>query len=325
MGIKHRSTGLGLKITETIWAEEHEIKDVIPESDATYNLGSSSKRFANLYAVTVNADNILGEKSITYEKCMFFDVDGKIYEGSFGKSTKGGTEVDLSNNYIYGSKFTLSDSITAETITVYVKYIAEAKLKCGIYRVSDGALMCETDFWTITSGYDDWKTLSFTTTPTLAAGDYFLVWLLRTQHAYFYYDTVSGVGISKFNDSDSFPDPLEDYSTTDRQYSIYVNVPDTYYEIAATRVKVANNYIQPQYARIIARASGDQTGTKKLKIYDGNTDVAEVTWSGSGVQDVASDWVEYTDTSDRTMSVYFQKSTAIEKFTLYNVTLEMRR
>jgi len=333
MGIKHKHTGLGTYVLPEIWEEEHTLEGhIIPDVTETYDLGSLTKRWQNLYAKTVTADDILGVSRLTYEKQMFFDVDGKSYtpdDVNFGEEEKGGSS-STGNNILQGSKFTAASAGTPQSITAYLKqYLTYTPtVAMAIYRVSDNKLMANTGNWTLTAAWDDWKTLDITNVvENLAAGiEYWIISWNRSGQYYFYYTSgASGQGCYHSKSTAGFPDPLTPTTNTNL-FSIYATyTPVVYDEILATRVKVANDYIKPAYARIIARANGDEAGEKKLKIHDGNADVAEVTWSGSGATDLVSDWVEYTDETDRVMRVYYTKSSGTETFTLYNVALEMRR
>jgi len=54
MGIKHATTGTGTKINDTVWSEDHaidgatvsDVGDIIPKTDLTYDLGSTTLGFA---------------------------------------------------------------------------------------------------------------------------------------------------------------------------------------------------------------------------------------------------------------------------------------
>lgn len=58
VGIKHATTGDGLKVTNTVWSEDHAIDgDVLPDTDNSYDLGSPTKKFAEGHFTDVYADN----------------------------------------------------------------------------------------------------------------------------------------------------------------------------------------------------------------------------------------------------------------------------
>ena len=145
-------------------------------------------------------------------------------EISWGNTTKGSTEYWAPINSIYGTKFTLSEECRVESLSIYVKYYyVNAHVKLGIYRVSDGKLMCETDAWYPPDGWDGWKTLDTLTNPVLEPGEYILCFLLRISSIYCYHDTQTGIGIEKYwnVDNDVFPDPLGEVTTTNKKFSIY--------------------------------------------------------------------------------------------------------
>jgi len=145
-------------------------------------------------------------------------------EISWGYTSKGSTEYWCPVTHIYGTKFTLKEECRVESLTVYVKhYGTNPHVKLGIYRVSDGKLMCETDVWFVPEGWDGWKTLNTLTNPVLEPGDYYLCFLVQITSVYAYYSTETGVGIDKDLDytDDVFPDPLGEVTTTNRKWSIY--------------------------------------------------------------------------------------------------------
>lgn len=299
--VTHKSTGLGLEVTPTIWAEEHEII------------------------------------TLSYAKTLFFDVDGKTYTpstGTFGGLGSPSTLRELSTatyEHIRGDADICPANGRARSITVKLAraVAGDNNVKCAIYKFSDLSLVGYTEEVLVSltiSGV--FYTFNFTAPgPSLTENEQYLlvVWADYTDSIiYFVAADTGGTGRYKAETYNSFPDPLVTPTSSGRDVHIYCTYEEGYNEIPATRVKVANDYIKPSHARIIARASGDATGTKKLKIHDGNTDVAEVTWSASGVQDLVSNWIVYTDELDRTMSVWFQRSSIAETFTLYNVALEMR-
>lgn len=50
MGIKHATTGDGVKVSDTVWSEDHTIDgDVLPNTNNSYDLGSSSYKFAEAH------------------------------------------------------------------------------------------------------------------------------------------------------------------------------------------------------------------------------------------------------------------------------------
>lgn len=299
--VTHKSAGLGLEVKTAIWDEAHNVE------------------------------------GIGYAKTMFFDVDGKayLYEFKFGYTTIGGSGETISSattEYIKGSLFTCPENAEAQSITVALRRLAAGSddAKCAIYKHSDLSLVGVTEEknLNLTTGFQ-WFTFNFTgTKPSLTKDvEYVLVvWADYTASDIILAFTTGATNQAhrQAQTYNSFPDPYVPLHYN-YKHSIYCTCRTLeYVEIPATRVKMGNDYIKPQYARIIARASGDEAGTKKLKIHDGNADVAEVTWTGSGAKDLASSWTPYTDETDRTMSVYYSVGSTTETLTLYNVALEMR-
>lgn len=139
---------------------------------------------------------------------------------NFGKQTKGGTEAQTSDNIIC-APYACPASGTATSITAYLKELnAGAKVKFAIYKVSDDSLVAYSDEWTITSGYDNWKTLNIAWGGALVATDYYLGLWFDTGTYYYH----AGATIASVYDSeayDGFPNPLVPTAWADRDISVY--------------------------------------------------------------------------------------------------------
>jgi hypothetical protein len=153
--------------------------------------------------------------------CMF---DGGGLDPTFGKEVKGLTEAyEGSHTEITGSWFSCPEAGTATSITVYIKQYSTTtpKIKCAIYRLSDGVLIARTEEWTVTSGWNDWKTFNVIWGGTLTATDYILVFWPSGSAAYFYYDDDTNRGRYKaYEVYNNFPDPWSPF-TDNHIFSIY--------------------------------------------------------------------------------------------------------
>jgi hypothetical protein len=121
-------------------------------------------------------------------------LDKAVYpitvDPTFGYTTKGGTEYGNPATYSDGSVFSCPEAGTGSSITMYLKQYGglTPNLAFLIYRHSDSALVKETEEWTVTSGWDGWKTLNFPSPqPSLTAQDYVLL-LWHSNPVSFYAD-----------------------------------------------------------------------------------------------------------------------------------------
>jgi len=149
-------------------------------------------------------------------------VGTKELDPNFGYETKGGTELAPAGNYINGSWYSCLDTGDADSITVYLKQKFEnlPKIKCAIYKKSDGALVGYTEEWTLTSGWDGWKTFNIVSGGSLTAQDYWLVFWANNLVCG-YEDAETNKGLYKNLAYDGFPDPLTGFSLIARKWSIY--------------------------------------------------------------------------------------------------------
>lgn len=89
---------------------------------------------------------------------------------NFGNESKEG-EYSASGNYIRGMKATSGESPgTGKSITVYIKQSGASfpKIKCALYDDSSPmSKLGETEEWTVTEGFDGWKTLAFIGEPPI--------------------------------------------------------------------------------------------------------------------------------------------------------------
>jgi len=141
---------------------------------------------------------------------------------NFGYETKGGTELAPAGNYINGSWYSCPGTGDADSITVYLKQKFEnlPKIKCPIYKKSDGALVGYTEEWTLTSGWDGWKTFNIISGGSLTAQDYWLVfWTNNLVSGY--EDAETNKGLYKSQTYDGFPDPLTGFTLIARKWSVY--------------------------------------------------------------------------------------------------------
>ncbi len=122
----------------------------------------------------LNIDPKAGTFTVTIPQAFLDTAKYPIRHASgatFGYTTKGGGySVTFYNDYIRGAVDTPSESGTGDSVVVYLRAYGStaSKVKCAVYRVSDSALLGYTEQWTVTSGWDDWKTLNFTSVPDIS-------------------------------------------------------------------------------------------------------------------------------------------------------------
>ncbi|MDH5690717.1 MAG: hypothetical protein OEY81_04755, partial [Candidatus Bathyarchaeota archaeon] len=142
-------------------------------------------------------------------------------ESTFGYTTKGSAEWDASSTFIIGSWATCPESGTADSITVYLKQYntATPKIKCALYKKSDNSLVGSTEKWTLTSGWDGWKTFNFADGPSLENIDYWIVFWINAK-VYAYYVTETEKRGTQYRFYNSWPNPWSP-NTYDWKMSIY--------------------------------------------------------------------------------------------------------
>ena len=155
---------------------------------------------------------------------------------TFGYTTKGGTERADGDSWFMGTKVAASgQSGTLNSITTFLKYNRSAGIIYGLYQ-SDGtkptSKVGDTETWTITSGYNNWKTLNANGTPSLSNAETWLV-ILQSTYIYKYCDSASGYGALVYSTNPFSYPTLRDPSgitTIDNntfRYSIYATyTPD---------------------------------------------------------------------------------------------------
>lgn len=146
---------------------------------------------------------------------------------NFGFEDKGETLVAFAKDKIYGAWFSCPEAGTADNITIYLyQGLGKTpKIKCAIYKKSDNSLVGSTEEWTITSGWDDWKTFDITSGGTLEADDYYLVvWNNDAVWSYYTAETDKSAYDSQLYGS--WPDPWNPV-TDDKKYSIYCTYTPT--------------------------------------------------------------------------------------------------
>ncbi|MGQ9624290.1 MAG: hypothetical protein ACUVT9_02850 [Candidatus Bathycorpusculaceae bacterium] len=139
----------------------------------------------------LNIDEAEGVLTITVPQ-EFLDkaVYPIVVDPTFGYTTKGGTDYHNPDHYSDGSVFTCPEAGIGESITMYLKQYGSLtpNLAFLIYQHSNNALVKETEEWTVTSGWDGWKTLNFPSPkPSLTAQDYVLL-LWHSDSVSFYAD-----------------------------------------------------------------------------------------------------------------------------------------
>ncbi|MBI3931310.1 MAG: hypothetical protein HY325_04740 [Chloroflexi bacterium] len=177
----------------------------------------------------LNIDETAGTLSITVDRDW---LDKAAYpvtiDPTFGYTTIGGTSQLVFNDNKRGSKFTLSETGRVQSLTFYGSTGGGAQspfvVKMMVYSDSAGApnaLLGTTAEITISST-DQWRTASFTSPISLAAGSYWLVNHHGTRVDMFYdTGTTNQAAANADTYSDGPSDPFGTPTYTARQYSIY--------------------------------------------------------------------------------------------------------
>jgi hypothetical protein len=145
----------------------------------------------------------------------------------FGYNVKGATELYPSGNYLRACRFYCPNAGRAVSITMYAKQYSTytPKIKYALYSDNNGvpaSLVGYTEEWTLTSGWDGWKTLNIISGGVLSPAYYWITWFANN-NAYQYYD--AGDTNQYYYVAytyDSFPSTMPTGGTySDRKYSRY--------------------------------------------------------------------------------------------------------
>jgi len=214
---------------------------VIPEMvyslsflDESKNVEINTFDFADVFDTTGTRLAKIEEVTLPNEQTTYVIKIGATYgtleasgmftiDPSLGFTTKGVYTSDNINR-IEGSDFTMTENGIAVTMTVYLKQysILTPSVKCAIYDSSLN-VVGSTDEWTLTAGWDGWKTFNFSGTPELTASDtYTFVWWSDNYITFFF--NTSWTGHHKTETYNGWPNPIVAWtSDTTRKLSIYCN------------------------------------------------------------------------------------------------------
>lgn len=116
--------------------------------------------------------------------------------GTFGNTDKEANAIAAGTGFMRGSKFQYTGPTggSVQSITVYIKQYPgkTPNVKCAIYTDNVGSplsKLTDTEEWTVTSGYDDWKTFTATTNPSLTHNAYYWLFIKESDTLYFYRGT----------------------------------------------------------------------------------------------------------------------------------------
>lgn len=150
---------------------------------------------------------------------------------TFGKTTKGAEEAELTWAAIWGCRFESGSAGELASITLYIKSISDLPMKCAIYDMASKSLLINgtTEEKAITSSQDGWVTFNFPIRPTVEAEtNYWLCWWFDDNSVYCYRDAgTTSQTVRKYPISyDGWPANLYPSEYYALEYSIYA----TYYE-----------------------------------------------------------------------------------------------
>jgi len=146
---------------------------------------------------------------------------------NFGYETKGTSESQFSGEALRATKFTCPENGVANSLTAYLKYYAACNIKFGIYTDNAGypdALVDYTAAWAITSGWDNWKTLTLTLQASLTANTVYWLVMFNDSGTVLAYYVAGGTNqyTVKAQAWNGFPATFPAGGTQlARQYSIY--------------------------------------------------------------------------------------------------------
>lgn len=115
-------------------------------------------------------------KTVVFVAMLLVLLSGNARAETFGYDGGGFTLPFWNDGNIFGSKFYLSESAELQSISVYIKFDANASVKAGVYDDDDN-LVATTTIVANTSGDipADWFVFTFPENPVLEIGNYWLV------------------------------------------------------------------------------------------------------------------------------------------------------
>jgi len=140
---------------------------------------------------------------------------------TFGYTTKGSSGTIGTANYIQAGKFAASEAgtVTSMTAAVFAK-VTSGNIKYALYKNSDKSLVGDTEEWTVTSAYDDWKTLDIISGGAITATDYDLAFWPSGEDE-LWYDASGGTTYYDDQAYDGWPDPYAQTAWSTPRFSIY--------------------------------------------------------------------------------------------------------
>jgi len=153
----------------------------------------------------------------------------------FGKTDKGPQSLATAGDVIKGSWFTCPKEGQALSISLYLKQHTSylPKIKCAIYALSTlypTTLIGYTQEWTLTSGWDNWKTFNIVTGGSLQTNTKYWLVFWTDNLTYVYVTPYSGdrTIIGPTTNYDGFPNPFPDGGNyNDKLISIYCTYEPT--------------------------------------------------------------------------------------------------
>jgi len=145
---------------------------------------------------------------------------------TFGYESAGGTETSAQGSDFYGSKYTCASAGTIDSITAYVRGLSRyfEPVVCSAAKaiLANGVGPESADC----TNADNWLTTNYISKPTVAAADYYLGMIPKSNYVYFHYDAS---GISLYDASNNYTTPTDPSDGTDgtNKYSIYATYTAT--------------------------------------------------------------------------------------------------
>lgn len=98
-----------------------------------------------------------------------------------------------------------------------------------------------------------------------------------------------------------------------------------FHTIPETTTRIANNYLEPKYIRLMSYVDANETGMTTIRLNSTETGlIVGMAWDTIGPSLKTTDWAVYTDVNDRTVYLSYKTSSATETLTIYNVGVEFR-
>jgi len=127
------------------------------------------------------------------------------------------------DGYIVGTYFTCPDNGTIDEIKAYLTKVIGAKVKCAIYKHSDGSKLGVTEEHTFTDANEEWVTFAIEGSVSVEKDEVYWLffWSNSSSVNFWYASSVPTISDAMNKSYNSWPDTFSGLGASGREYDIY--------------------------------------------------------------------------------------------------------